>query len=174
MLREHKNARFERRLTLIGFRYHARLGAKSTTTWGSRLHRALLARQELEPAVVAELDGRQHWVFEGRFWWDDDGLEPRDALALIRQRDRRRRRQLDNARAELELEARPTHRREPVPRELRRAVFARDGGACVECGARFDLQYDHVIPVSRGGATSLDNLQVLCGDCNRAKGSLIA
>jgi 5-methylcytosine-specific restriction endonuclease McrA len=62
-------------------------------------------------------------------------------------------------------------RREPIPREIRLAVWQRDGGRCVECGSDFDLQYDHVIPLSMGGATSVQNLQLLCADCNRAKGA---
>jgi hypothetical protein len=55
--------------------------------------------------------------------------------------------------------------------ELRRAVFERDGGKCTECGSTFDLQYDHVIPVALGGATTADNLELLCADCNRSKGA---
>jgi anti-anti-sigma factor len=35
----------------------------------------------------------------------------------------------------------------------------------------FDLQYDHVIPVALGGATTTGNLQLLCADCNRKKGA---
>jgi len=31
-----------------------------------------------------------------------------------------------------------------------------------------ELQFDHVLPVALGGATSVENLQILCGDCNRA------
>ena len=36
-------------------------------------------------------------------------------------------------------------------------------------GGTFDLQYDHVIPLALGGASTTDNLQLLCGQCNRQK-----
>jgi 5-methylcytosine-specific restriction endonuclease McrA len=52
-------------------------------------------------------------------------------------------------------------------------VWDRDGGACVQCGERFELQFDHVIPLALGGANTAENLQVLCGDCNRAKGATV-
>lgn len=65
-------------------------------------------------------------------------------------------------------------RREPIPREIRLAVFERDGGRCVDCGATFELQFDHVIPVALGGASTAANLQVLCGPCNRRKGASVA
>jgi hypothetical protein len=54
---------------------------------------------------------------------------------------------------------------DPVKQE----VFERDGGQCVKCGSTRDLQYDHVIPYSRGGSNTAANMQLLCGDCNRAK-----
>ena len=59
--------------------------------------------------------------------------------------------------------------RVPIPAEIRRAVFERDGGRCVECGSNFDIQYDHILPVARGGATTVENLQLSCGECNRRK-----
>ncbi|MGP7999684.1 MAG: HNH endonuclease [Streptosporangiaceae bacterium] len=36
---------------------------------------------------------------------------------------------------------------------------------------QFDLQYDHLLPVALGGATTVDYLQLLCGGCNRTKGA---
>jgi len=57
----------------------------------------------------------------------------------------------------------------PVTKAMRQAVYERDGGACVDCGSKFDLQYDHIIPVALGGGTSIDNLQLLCQDCNLEK-----
>lgn len=50
----------------------------------------------------------------------------------------------------------------------RRAVFARDGGRCVYCGAAA-TSLDHVIPKSRGGAHVWENVVSACGRCNHAK-----
>lgn len=55
--------------------------------------------------------------------------------------------------------------------ELVRVILERDQ-VCQECGSDEDLQLDHVIPVSRGGNDSEDNLRVLCGTCNRRRGAL--
>jgi 5-methylcytosine-specific restriction endonuclease McrA len=56
-------------------------------------------------------------------------------------------------------------------RELRLAVFRRDGFKCVGCGATSDLEADHIIAVDQGGATALSNLQTLCKPCNARKGN---
>lgn len=52
----------------------------------------------------------------------------------------------------------------------RRAVFARDGWACQYCGSRSNLTVDHVIPRSKGGESSWENIVASCGPCNRRKG----
>ncbi|MBF6074862.1 TerD family protein [Nocardia beijingensis] len=60
-----------------------------------------------------------------------------------------------------------------IPQEVKAQVWQRDGGRCVECGDGHYLEFDHIIPLSRGGATSAANLQILCRACNRAKGARI-
>ncbi|MBA3369188.1 MAG: HNH endonuclease [Geodermatophilaceae bacterium] len=50
----------------------------------------------------------------------------------------------------------------------RRAVFARDSGKCVYCGITA-TSIDHVVPRSRGGTHSWDNVVAACRRCNHAK-----
>ena len=53
---------------------------------------------------------------------------------------------------------------------IREVVFARDRWTCQYCGSRTGtLTCDHVVPVSRGGSSTLDNLVTACLACNLAK-----
>ncbi|MEN3284707.1 MAG: hypothetical protein V7607_5847 [Solirubrobacteraceae bacterium] len=175
MLREVKRAELFRRLTLFGWRYHLVLGGKpSETSWSSRRQGALVQAQRVEPTAVLSADGRTYWLFEDRVYWEDDGLAARDVLALVRDRQLRQQRRLERAHAAVAANAIGVVRRDVIPREVRRAVFERDGGRCVECGSNFEIQYDHVIPFSVGGASTVANLQILCADCNRRKGASVA
>jgi len=61
---------------------------------------------------------------------------------------------------------RDTHRRKIT----RRAVFARDGWRCQYCGSRSNLTVDHVIPRSKGGPSTWENIVASCAPCNRRKG----
>lgn len=60
-------------------------------------------------------------------------------------------------------------RRQGIPREVKNAVWRRDRGCCVECGSKEHLEYDHIIPHSKGGSDTERNIQLLCMKCNRAK-----
>jgi len=61
-----------------------------------------------------------------------------------------------------------------VPEEVRIAVWRRDNGVCVKCGSRENLEYDHIIPLSKGGSNTVRNIELLCEKCNREKSDNIA
>ena len=60
-----------------------------------------------------------------------------------------------------------------IAHEVKTAVWQRDQGKCVQCGASDYLEYDHIIPYSKGGASTLNNVQLLCRRCNLAKSDRI-
>jgi len=71
-----------------------------------------------------------------------------------------------------------TETREPrrfgrhIPREIMLKVVRRDGQMCQICHKNVsdsELEFDHVIPFSKGGPVSVENLRVLCSDCNGKK-----
>ena len=62
---------------------------------------------------------------------------------------------------------------------MRFIVMQRDNFKCCVCGASpakdasVELHIDHIIPWSKGGETTLDNLQTLCSKCNLGKSKLL-
>jgi len=76
-----------------------------------------------------------------------------------------------------------THRRDipqrtdlgdlPPPRSHRQALYGAQGGDCAGCGEHFKphhFEVDHIIARAKGGTDHPDNLQLLCGHCNKVKG----
>jgi hypothetical protein len=60
-----------------------------------------------------------------------------------------------------------------IPQDVKTAVWERDGGRCVQCGATDYLEFDHIIPYAKGGASTVNNVQLLCRRCNLQKGASI-
>jgi hypothetical protein len=65
--------------------------------------------------------------------------------------------------------ARPAAHPRSIHAQIRHAVYKRDGGRCVfigeegrRCGSRSRLEFDHVLPLARGGRTTIANLRLLC------------
>jgi hypothetical protein len=57
-----------------------------------------------------------------------------------------------------------------IPSSVKKEVWNRDNGQCVNCGSTVELEYDHIIPYSKGGTSkSSQNIQLLCLQCNRGK-----
>jgi hypothetical protein len=64
-------------------------------------------------------------------------------------------------------------KRTAIPEIVKMIVFQRDQGKCARCGAKENLHFDHIIPVSKGGSNSEENIQLLCEACNLKKSDKI-
>lgn len=106
-------------------------------------------------------------------------LEDRRAINKIKEKLLKKKRKQDLEKAALqelmdEGEIFPeANKRPPIPKEVVDAVWNRDGGRCVYCGSTENLHLDHIIPFSKGGDTSVENLQLLCQKCNLQKSNKI-
>lgn len=63
--------------------------------------------------------------------------------------------------------AQSANSRRYIAKSVKDAVWDRDGGKCMNCGAHRNLNFDHVTPVSLGGSSSTDNIRLLCFHCNQ-------
>lgn len=61
-----------------------------------------------------------------------------------------------------------------IPTIVKREVWDRDRGQCVECQSTQNLHFDHIIPWSKGGSSiDVKNVQILCGKHNLQKSAKI-
>jgi len=124
------------------------------------------------PVRVTRIGDRTYWQFQNLFYWDNDGLTVEQIHALLVTRQQRERARIERAQAMVSQGfVNSGNQRDAIPDDLKQYVWTRDGGKCRSCGAASELQFDHIIPVTLGGATNEQNLQILCGPCNRRKGA---
>ena len=123
------------------------------------------------------IDTSESSIMEYKKWIDE--LENRRAINKIKEKLLAKKRKQDLEKAALqelmdEGEIFPeANKRPPIPKEVVDVVWRRDGGKCVYCGSTENLQLDHIIPFSKGGATTVENLQLLCQKCNLQKSNKI-
>jgi hypothetical protein len=126
------------------------------------------------PIALARQDRhseRDYALYRGVVWEYDRPLLPDQQRTLADSYLAREEDQLSQA---LGLRHTPeSDNREAIPTSVRRAVWSRDSGRCAQCGSRDRLEYDHIIPVSKGGSNTERNIELLCEACNRAKSDSI-
>ena len=66
-----------------------------------------------------------------------------------------------------------SNKREQISQDVLDSVWNRDGGKCVVCGSQEKIEFDHIIPFSKGGSNTYRNIQILCEKCNRTKSNKI-
>jgi HNH endonuclease len=126
--------------------------------------------QRTEPVFLLSMNGKNLWQFNDRFYWDTDGLDGSQVYALLFTRNARQKQNIERAQAITAMGMLPQQQtRAGIPDDLKLLVWQRDGGQCRSCCGRVELQYDHIIPVAMGGATSAENLQILCGPATGAR-----
>lgn len=157
-------------------RYEVRAGGQTLARLDRRQHEASQrALDEGSAVAIADDRGRTLWLTSDGYYWDDDDLDAEAVALLVWDRTRRQDARIDRLRkVRATEEAVGVARRERIPEDVRLFVWQRDGGRCVRCASEEDLQFDHVIPVARGGGNASENVQILCGSCNRAKSDHIA
>lgn len=85
------------------------------------------------------------------------------------------RKKISRAKLANTLDIKPFYERNKPSSRLRFLVLNRDGSKCTRCGKTAEetvLEIDHVIPVSKGGISTIENLTTLCITCNRGKSDL--
>ena len=123
------------------------------------------------------------FYFENNWYYILADISFDDAVALITAEELREKqkverekqklhREIERAKSLLNGEEVKRHRKS-ISREVQNFVWNRDGGKCVECGSNENLEFDHIIPFSKGGSDTARNLQLLCETCNRKKSNNI-
>jgi len=133
---------------------------------------------------------KQHWLEEKILLNSEFGQDDKvyllenfhdygedDAKELVRAtekelRDRRLwdiKRKVSQKVSEIMGDVPPGPGREVIPDDVKIYVWRRDQGKCVKCSGQTNLEYDHIIPVVKGGSNTERNLQLLCERCNRSK-----
>jgi hypothetical protein len=137
--------------------------------------------QRAAPVCLTRMRGLRWWWFRDRFWWADAGLGPSEVESLVLDADlsgQYQREAVERARADLlgidDLAA----VNGAVADDVRREVWIRDRGRCVDCAIESGLVFDYVLPPAAGGSSTVANLELRCRPCqsrrrdNQAKAAI--
>jgi len=130
---------------------------------------------ESEPVKLSILGSDGDWIFKG-YHYSTEGPYSDDQfrLLILEEFDKERKRFEKLKRTYESTEERSdSYSRPRILESVRIEVWRRDGGKCARCGSRERLEYDHIIPISKGGSNTARNIELLCESCNRSKSDKI-
>jgi hypothetical protein len=153
------------------------VGAKGYTIFRKvplATYQQMLCQSHSYPVCFGRIGERAYWLFADRWHRENDNLAAEQVHALLVTRGQRQQATINRAMTMVSMQQDPAPAvRVAIPDDVKQLVWQRDGGRCRRCGANVELQFDHVIPLACGGASTPENLQVLCGPCNRRKGASV-
>jgi 5-methylcytosine-specific restriction endonuclease McrA len=132
---------------------------------------AALNANDLERVSPAGTE-RRFWVFRDRIYSTTEQFTPEEVTALIVDVENRKKARIGRAlNKAAQRSPASSERRLPIPDDVKMFLWQRDGGRCIKCESNRNLEFDHIIPVALGGSNTARNIQLLCEECNRAKGA---
>ncbi len=110
------------------------------------------------------------YLFEKSIYISEIDISPEDVLTIIDFQNKNKKEKLTKELKRILARAEATGlSREPIPENVQIIVWNRDQGKCAKCGSSVNLEFDHLIPISKGGSDTARNIQLLCEKCNRSK-----
>lgn len=128
-------------------------------------------KKQLEIGYPIEDTSGIYYYKGGLYTFDKNWYTPEEKLFLILELEDNERQKFERLKRKFSLSQKieKTSKRESIQEAVRIAVWRRDEGKCTKCGSRKNLEYDHIIPVSKGGGNTIRNIELLCEECNRKK-----
>ena len=132
----------------------------------------LRMRERRKSVLDPSIGSWQYCLYRGNIYkFDRAGYSDEEAVLQIIDLEDRERKRFERLKHQLSVASTMDGQaaREPIPEQVRIAVWRRDSGKCARCGSRERLEYDHIIPLSKNGSNTERNIELLCEQCNRQK-----
>ena len=120
---------------------------------------------------VSKIKDDHFYIYRGMLFEVSGPYNGEEGNLLVRNYFAKKRAKIESLQNEGEPQL--NRQRTVIPESVRHEVWRRDQGCCVECGSKERLEYDHLIPFSKGGSNTARNLRLLCETCNRRKSASI-
>ena len=135
------------------------------------IHVQPVVRPEACPALVLNADFRPLSYYPLSIWCWQDAIKAvfLDRVNIVSEYDKVVRSPTFEIRLPSVISLKTYVKPSRHPAFTRFNVFLRDRFTCQYCGNREDLTFDHVIPRSKGGQTTWENVVAACAPCNLRK-----